>query len=94
MYEATHSFEIIVISIENMFNVFVSLAEVQYREVKALEYCNMLFSLPDDYPAVSPSISIECSWMSSERVSILYTIVQVAGAKWIIFSYCNCSVLW
>uniref|UniRef100_A0A8R1Z9X3 RBR-type E3 ubiquitin transferase n=1 Tax=Pristionchus pacificus TaxID=54126 RepID=A0A8R1Z9X3_PRIPA len=55
--------------------------EVQYREVKALEYCNMIFSLPDDYPAVSPSISIECSWMSSERCAMMNKVIEETASS-------------
>ncbi|GMR33547.1 hypothetical protein PMAYCL1PPCAC_03742, partial [Pristionchus mayeri] len=56
--------------------------EVQFRTVQALEYCTLLFSLPDAYPSVPPSIDVECAWMSEKKVEQVQHIIRETAASY------------
>ncbi|GMT03672.1 hypothetical protein PENTCL1PPCAC_25846 [Pristionchus entomophagus] len=69
--------------LEKPVNVFAEVGiDVLYRSVQALEYCTLLFSLPDSYPAVPPSIDIECSWMSSEKYDVVKKVIEETAATY------------
>ncbi|GMT33963.1 hypothetical protein PFISCL1PPCAC_25260, partial [Pristionchus fissidentatus] len=56
--------------------------DVQFRTVQALEYCTLKFSLPPEYPAVPPSIDVDCSWMSELRCARVKEMILETAATY------------